>query len=174
MSGRIEIRVLTAAEAETCIETLAEILSDCVQGGAGVGFMLPFSREDALAWWPGPIASARRGERVILGGFADGVLCGTVQLVTATPPNQPHRADIAKMLVGPAARGRGLGAALMLGAEAEARARGKTLLVLDTVTGSDAERLYQALGWQRTGVIPDFALSPHGNANSTTILWKKI
>ena len=116
----------------------------------------------------------RAGRRLILAAFADGELVGTVQVILALPPNQPHRGEIAKLLVHRSARRRGVARLLMERAEAEARAEGKSLLVLDTVTGDDAERLYARLGWTRVGVIPGYALYPDGRPCDTTVFWKEI
>ncbi len=159
-----------------CAGALAEILVDVVEGGASVGFMHPLSRERALAFCAAALASAARGERVVLVAEdpGSGEIVGTVQIVLAMPENQPHRAEIAKMQVRVSARGRGVGEALMRAAEAEARAAGRTLLVLDTVTGSDAERLYVRLGWQRCGVIPRYALYPSGEPCATTVLYREL
>lgn len=150
------------------ILSLADLLIDCVHGGASVGFMAPLTRDHAIAYWTKVAAAAAAGERLLLIAEDDLGTCGTVQLVLAMPDNQPHRADIAKMLVHTRARRQGLGAALMRGAESKARELGKTLLVLDTVTNSDASRLYQRLGWSRVGDIPNYALFPNGEACSTT------
>ena len=115
-----------------------------------------------------------RRQRIVLAAFLDGELVGTVQVVDAGPPNQPHRADVAKLLVHRSARRRGIARLLMERAEREARAEGKTLLVLDTVTGDDAERLYGRLGWTRVGVIPNYALYPDGRSCDTTVFWKAV
>jgi GNAT superfamily N-acetyltransferase len=157
-------------------EALAHVLLDVVESGASVGFMSPLPRAKALAYWQDALASAERGERIVLvaADAAFGTIVGTVQVVFAKPENQPHRADIAKMQVHRSARRRGLGEALMRAAEAAAREAGKTLLVLDTVTGSDAERLYARLGWQRCGVIPDYALWPSGGLCSTTVFYRQL
>lgn len=157
-------------------EGLAEVLLDVVEGGASVGFMSPLSREKAIAFWQNALESAERGERILLVAKDTelGQIIGTVQVVLSMPENQPHRADIAKMQVHRSARRRGLGAALMRAAEDAAREAGKTLLVLDTVTGSDAERLYTRLGWQRCGVIPDYALWPNGGLCSTTVFYRQL
>jgi GNAT superfamily N-acetyltransferase len=157
-------------------EALAEVLLDCVEGGASVGFLHPLSRAKALAFWQNALASAARGERIILIAeeVVSNTIVGTVQVVLAMPDNQPHRADVAKMQVHSRVRRCGLGAALMLAAENVAREAGKTLLVLDTVTGSDAERLYARLGWQRCGVIPGYALWPEGGLCSTTIFYRVL
>src|SRR4051812_17561190 len=142
------------------IDGLADVLIDCVEGGASVSFMHPLTRERALAFWRHVAQSVATGERALLvAEDADGV-CGTVQLTLAQPENQPHRADVLKMLVHRRARRRGLGAALMQAAEATAREHGKTLLVLDAVTGGDGARLYERLGWVRVGDIPGYALMP--------------
>jgi GNAT superfamily N-acetyltransferase len=157
-------------------EGLADVLQDVVEGGSSVGFMLPLAREKAVAFWENALASAGRGERILLVAeeAESGVIIGTVQVVLAMPENQPHRGDIAKMQVHRRARRRGVGAALMAAAEAAAREAGKTLLVLDTVTGGDAERLYTRLGWQRCGVIPDYALWPNGGLCSTTVFYRHL
>jgi GNAT superfamily N-acetyltransferase len=136
--------------------------------------MAPFPEESAHAAFAGFAADAELGRRLILAAFADGELVGTVQVILALPPNQPHRGEIAKLLVHRSARRRGIAALLMEHAEAEARAEGKTLLVLDTVTGDDAERLYTRLGWTRVGVIPNYALYPDGRPCDTTVFWKAV
>lgn len=156
------------------LQALADVLVDCVAGGASVSFMHPLAPERALAFWQGVAEGVARGERALLVAEDAAGLCGTVQLVLAQPENQPHRADVAKMLVHRRARRRGLGEALMRAAEAEARAAGKTLLVLDTIAGGDAERLYRRLGWQSCGRIPDFALMPHGGLAATHVFWKRL
>jgi len=156
-------------------EALASVLVDCVEGGASVTFLHPLSSAKALTFWTDALASARRGERVVLvAEDASGSIMGTVQVVNAPAENQPHRADVAKMLVHRRARRTGVGAALLHAAETVARDAGKTLLVLDTVTGSDAERLYARLGWQRCGTIPGYALGPHGELCSTTVFYKSL
>ena len=163
------------ALAEPHIQGLARVLCDCVSGGASVSFMLPLSPERAADFWRGVAGGVARGERALLvAEDASGAIVGTVQLVLAQPENQPHRADVAKMLVHRAARRRGLGAELMRAAERVASDEGKTLLVLDTVTGGDAERLYERLGWQRCGVIPDYALWPGGGFCATTVFFKRL
>ena len=170
------VRALVAAEAESRIAELSDLLIDCVEGGASVGFVLPIARDRTDRFWRGVVAGVAAGERVLLvaeepGG---GALVGTVQVVFAAPENQSHRADVAKMLVHRRARRRGLGGRLMRAAEEAAGAVGKTLLVLDTVTGSDAERLYLRLGWQRVGVVPDYAVWPDGRPCDTTVFYKQL
>jgi GNAT superfamily N-acetyltransferase len=157
------------------IADLANVLIDCVEGGASVSFMLPLSREKAEAFWQKCAESARRGERVILVAEDESErIVGTVTVIYDLPENQPHRGDVAKMLVRRNSRRRGIAAALLAAAEQTARAAGKTLLVLDTVTGADAERLYTREGWQRCGVIPDYALFPAGGLCSTTYFYKRL
>jgi GNAT superfamily N-acetyltransferase len=165
-------RVNTPGDAQ--LRGLVEVLLDCVEGGASVGFMLPLSRERALAFWHGVAEGVVRGERALLvAEDAAGAVVGTVQVVLAQPDNQPHRADIAKMLVHRRARRQGLGALLMRAAEQLATQEGKTLLVLDTASG-DAERLYERQGWERCGVIPGYALWPGGGPCGTTIFFKQL
>jgi GNAT superfamily N-acetyltransferase len=171
---RIEVRRLTAAGARDNLDGLAEVLADCVEGGASVSFMAPFSHAEAAAFFSKLLPEIERGDRILLAAFADSKLVGTVQIILATPPNQPHRADVAKMLVYRSARRQGIGNRLMLAVEEHARAAGKTLLVLDTVTGGDAERLYERLGWSKVGVIPNYALYPDGRWCDTTIFYKQL
>ncbi len=155
------------------IRELADLLVDCVAGGASVSFMSPLSFERASAFWHGVAAATARGERALLvAGDEDGIL-GTAQLVLNLPENQPHRADLSKMLVHRRARRRGVGAALLRAAEALARELGKSLLVLDTAS-PDAERLYARLGWVRVGVVPDFALLPGGGYCDTTFFYRRL
>ena len=170
----VEIRRLDAAEARAQLDGLAAVLADCVEGGASVSYMAPFSHADARAAFEAVVADVEQGRRVLLAAFDDGELVGTVQVNLATPPNQPHRGDIAKLLVRRSARRRGIAAQLMEAAEREALAEGKTLLVLDTVTGDAAERLYERLGWTRVGVIPNYALYPDGRPCATTVFYKQL
>lgn len=164
------LRTVDAAQ----IDALATVLMDCVEGGASVSFMLPLTRERAAEFWRGVAEDVSRGKRVLLVAEDAEGICGTVQLILSLPENQPHRADVAKMLVHRRARRQGLGEALMRAAEAAAREKGKTLLVLDTVTGGDGERLYQRLGWQRVGVIPNYALFPQGGFCATTVFFREL
>ena len=166
-------RVTTLTDGDQ--QSLAELLIDCVAGGASVSFMHPLSMQQALSFWRGVADGVARGDRALLtADDPQGRVVGSVQLVLGQPENQPHRADVAKMLVHRRARRQGLGAALMTSAEAVARASGKTLLVLDTVTGGEAERLYARLGWQRCGVIPGYALWPQGGLCDTTVFYKAL
>jgi GNAT superfamily N-acetyltransferase len=151
------------------------VLVDCVEGGASVGFMLPLPRARALAFWRGVAGGVERGERVLLVAVdAQGTIIGTVQLILSMPDNQPHRADVAKMLVHRSARRRGIAQRLIAALDEAARAEGKTVLVLDTVTGGDAERLYARAGWQRVGVVPKYALMPDGAFCATTFFYKHL
>jgi GNAT superfamily N-acetyltransferase len=174
VAEQIEIRRLTSTELQDQLDALAAVLADCVAGGASVSYMWPFSHEQARSAFEVVAAEVEQGRRLVLVAFADGNLVGTVQVILALPPNQPHRGEIAKLLVHRSARRRGIARLLMEGAEAEARAEGKTLLVLDTVTGDDAERLYERLGWTRVGVVPGYALYPDGRPCDTTIFWKSL
>jgi ribosomal protein S18 acetylase RimI-like enzyme len=170
----IEIRRLGVGEVRTQLDGLAAVLVDCVEGGASVRYMAPFSHDDARSSFEAVAAEVEDGRRLLLAAFADGELVGTVQVVFARPPNQPHRAEIAQLLVHRSARRRGIAERLMARAEREALAEGKTLLVLDTVTGDAAERLYERLGWTQVGVIPGYALYPDGRLCDTTVFWKAL
>ena len=165
-------RLLSVDDAQ--MDALADVLIDCVEGGASVSFMLPLTRARATAFWRRVAKGVRSGDRALLIAEDAQGLCGTVQLVFELPENQPHRGDLAKMLVHRRARRQGLGEALVTAAEATARECGKTLLVLDTVTGSPAERLYARLGWERVGEIPRYALWPQGGFCSTTVFYRDL
>ena len=170
----MEIRRLSAVEARENLDALGEVLADCVEGGASVSFMAPFSRAQAAAFFEKLLPEIERGDRILLAAFVESKLAGTVQVVTATPPNQPHRGDVAKLLVHRSARRQGVAERLMRAAEVHARGAGKTLLVLDTVTGDAAERLYERLGWSKVGVIPRYALYPDGRWCDTTVFYKSL
>lgn len=172
MPGDIQIRCLESI-GDREIQELSDVLIDCVEGGASVSFMLPMTRAKAEGYWHSTSASVARGERVVLAAEdAAGTIVGTVQVILNLPENQPHRGDIAKMLVHRRVRRRGVGAALLAAAERSALDAGKTLLVLDTVAGGDAERMYARQGWQRCGQIPNYALWPDGTPCTTTIFFK--
>ena len=174
MPDAVRIRDLQAI-GDREIQGLSDLLIDCVEGGASVSFMLPMTRAKAEAFWRSASASVARGERVVLAAEdPDGTIVGTVQVILNQPENQPHRGDVAKMLVHRRARRRGVGAALLAAAERSAAGAGKTLLVLDTVTGSEGERLYARQGWQRCGEIPNYALWPDGRLCATTIFFKLL
>ena len=173
MSDDIQIhRLQTIGDRE--IQELSDVLIDCVESGASVSFMLPMPRAKAETYWRSTAASVARGERVVLAAEDSvGTIVGTVQVMLNQPENQPHRGDLAKMLVHRGARRQGIGAALLAAAERGALDAGKTLLVLDTAS-DDAERLYARQGWQRCGAIPNYALFPDGTPCATTIFFKSL
>lgn len=157
------------------VAALTELLLDCVAGGASVSFLWPLSSEKAADFWRSIAASAARGERLVYAACdGAGQIVGTVQVILSLPENQPHRGEVAKMLVHRRARRSGVGAALLAAAERGAQAAGKSLLVLDTVSGSDGERLYARHGWQRCGEIPGYALWPDGRPCATTLFYKRL
>jgi GNAT superfamily N-acetyltransferase len=168
----MEIRRITEATSAE-LDGLVDLLVDCVEGGASVSFMQPMTQDKAVRFWRGVSQSAARGERVLLVAQEEGRVLGTVQVILEQPENQPHRADVAKMLVLRTARKRGLGEALMRAAETAARESGKSLLVLDTAS-DDAKRLYERCGWDRVGVIPDYALLPQGGYCDTVYYYKRV
>jgi ribosomal protein S18 acetylase RimI-like enzyme len=171
--ARFEICRLERGEVEAAVPGLAEVLADCVAGGASVNFMAGFTRDDAAAYWRDAAREAARDGRVFFAARdADGV-AGVVVLLPVRIPNQPHRAEITKLLVHRRARRAGIGEALMRAAEREARAMGRTLLTLDTASDA-AERLYLRLGWQVAGRIPGYALLPDGSPCATTLLYKSL
>jgi GNAT superfamily N-acetyltransferase len=173
VTDAIRVRALHAVS-EREIQELSDVLIDCVEGGASVSFMLPIARATAAAFWQGVAAGVVRRERILLAAEnAAGQIIGTVQLIFAQAENQPHRADVAKMLVHRRARRLGVGAALLAAAERESLSAGRTLLVLDTASG-DAERLYARLGWQRCGIIPGYALLPGGGLCDTTFFYRTL
>ncbi|MBF9196358.1 GNAT family N-acetyltransferase [Microvirga terrestris] len=176
MNEPIAIRQLTPQEAREQIGALSAVLIDCVEGGASVSFMSPLTQDRADAFWQGIAEGVAAGERILLVAQdqSSPMIVGTVQVILKQPENQPHRADIAKMLVHNQARRRGVGAALMRAAEEAAAKAGKTVLVLDTVTGSDGERLYERAGWVKSGIIPNYALWPKGGFCDTTVFYKQI
>lgn len=174
MNGAIDIRRLTPAEISDCIGDLSSILIDCVEGGASVSFMAPLTRDRADAFWTRTRSRVAAGTSELLVAQLDGSLVGTVQIVMSPAENQAHRADLAKMLVHRQARRRGVGRALIIAAENLARHLGKTLLVLDTVSGSEAERLYKSLNWITVGRIPGYALFPDGRPCDTTYFYKDL
>lgn len=165
-------RLTTVTEAD--LAALTDVLLDCVEGGASVSFMLPLSREHAANFWRKVARAVATGERILLVAEDEHGICGTVQLILDLPDNQPHRADLAKMLVHRRARRRGLGAALMRAAEEAALAASRTLLVLDTVTDSSGYRLYERMGWTRVGEIPNYALWPQGGYCPTTYFYRDL
>jgi GNAT superfamily N-acetyltransferase len=172
--GTVRIRCLHSP-GDRELRELSDVLIDCVEGGASVSFLLPMSRAKAEAFWANAFGALARGDRMVLvAEETSGTIVGTVQLLLNQPENQPHRGDLAKMLVHREARRCGVGAALLRAAEEAAARAGKTLLVLDTVTGGDAERLYARNGWQRCGEIPGYALWPNGVPCATTVFFKQL
>jgi ribosomal protein S18 acetylase RimI-like enzyme len=155
------------------IVALADILIESTALGASVGFLHPLAPEKAAGFWRSSLAEAAAGRRVVLGAREGGALVGTVTLVFAVPENQPHRADVQKLLVASSHRRRGIGERLMAEIESRAARAGRTLLVLDTAT-ADAARLYERTGWKLTGEIPGFALLPNGEPCSTAVYWKRL
>jgi GNAT superfamily N-acetyltransferase len=168
------IRIVDAEQTRSAIPALCEILSDCINGGASLGFMLPFEPEDATDYWKGIADAVETGSIILAVAEVEGQPVGTVQVGLAAKPNQPHRGDLMKLVVHRSARGLGLSRKLMEAVEAEAARRGRTLLVLDTATGSEAESIYPRFGWERVGVIPDYALWPQGGFCDTTLFYKRI
>ncbi len=158
---------------EAQLRALADVLVDCVEGDASVSFMHPLGQERATAFWRRVADGVARGERVLLVAEDASGIVGTVQVIVDQPENQPHRADVAKMLVHRRARRRGLGEALMRAAEDAARACGKTLLVLDTGDAT-AARLYERLGWRAAGTVPGYALMPRGGPCDTTFYYRAL
>jgi GNAT superfamily N-acetyltransferase len=173
MTNDATVRLLGADEAREGIGQLADVLLDCVEGGASVSFMLPMAREKALRFWENVADGVARGARTLIVAEDAQGIAGTVQLITDMPENQPHRADVAKLLVHRRARGGGIGRRLMEAVEEAARGQGRRVLVLDTASDT-AERLYERLGWQRVGVVPDYAYMPDGALCATTFFYKHV
>ncbi len=171
-AAKLAIRALEGAPAT--IATLADLLIETVAAGGSVSFMHPLAPEAAAAFWENALAAAARGERIVLGAFEGEKLVGTVTLLLDCPPNQPHRAEIAKMMTRVSFRGRGVGTALVRTAERLAIERGRSLLTLDTAAEQGASGFYEKLGFTLAGAIPDFALKPHGGLTATMIYWKRI
>ncbi|MBQ5942511.1 GNAT family N-acetyltransferase [Massilia sp. AB1] len=174
MTTTLAVRRIGASEGGERIDSLTDLLLDCVGGGASISFMFPLERDKARGFWQNVIDGVRRGERTLVVAEDDeGRIVGTVQMITSMPDNQPHRADIAKLLVHRHARRGGVGQQLMLAIEDEARKQQRTVLVLDTAS-PEAERLYERMGWQRVGVIPNYALMPDGVLCATTYYYKQL
>ncbi len=171
---RVTVARLSAAEAETRLEELVDILVDVVDGGASVSFLRPLGRDEALAFWRGAIEAVEADRRVLLLAADGAGPIGTVQLDLPWYPNQRHRADAMKLLVHRRARRLGAGRMLMLALEDEVRRLGRSLITLDTVTGGPAERLYLSLGYKPAGVIPRFALSSDGRLEDTSVMYKEL
>lgn len=174
MEDPFRIRRAAPDEAHSLVEALADVLVDCVEGGASVGFMAPLPRERALHFWRGVADAVAGGRRVLLVAEDEAGVVGTVQLVLDLPDNQPHRGDVVKMLVRRRARRRGVANALLRALEVEALREGRSVLVLDAVTGGDAERLYARAGWERVGSVPRYALMPDGGFCATTFMHRQL
>jgi ribosomal protein S18 acetylase RimI-like enzyme len=168
------VRIAPLTDSPQTRMALSRLLVETVANGGSVGFMHPLPPDAANAFWRDSLASAARGERIVLGAFDGDDLVATVTLLLNLPPNQPHRAEIAKMMTCVGHRHRGIATALMHAAETRARNSGRTLLVLDTAADDGASALYERLGFNLTGVIPDYALKPHGGLTGTKIYWKRI
>ena len=175
MTG-ITVHSLAADELDAHADALARIMADTVVAGAAIGYMQPFSTADGRAFFDHQVfPEVRAGRRRLLAARLDGAVAGTVQLILALPPNQPHRCEVAKMMVAPEARRRGVGRALLAAVDNEARAAGKTLVTLDTRTGDSAEPLYRSAGFRTAGVIPGFAVDPDGaRLHATTYMYKTL
>jgi hypothetical protein len=168
------LRIEALAGSPAITAALSDILIAVVAAGGSVGFMHPLSAESAADFWRASLAAAGRGEHVVLGAYDDNDLVGIVALLLQMPPNQPHRAEIAKMMTRPNHRHRGIATALLRAAEDIAVARGRTMLVLDTAADGGASRLYESLGFTPAGLIPDYALKPHGGLTGTMVYWKRL
>ncbi|MCC7267502.1 MAG: GNAT family N-acetyltransferase [Caulobacteraceae bacterium] len=168
-----QIRKLTPDEVETAAPALADLLLDCVAGGASIGFMDGMTAAEAAGFWRAVAGAAASDGRVVLVAEDETGLLGTVQMIPAAMPNQPHRFDIAKMQVDRRARRQGIGEALMRAAEAAALAQGRTVGVLDTADAT-AARLYERCGWTRVGEIPAYALLPNGELCGTTFSYLRL
>jgi GNAT superfamily N-acetyltransferase len=174
MTEAASLRIDRLSAAPVVIEDLANLLIAVVEAGASVSFMAPLAPEKARAHWAFALAEASAGRRVVLGAYAGPTLVGTVSLNLDMPENQPHRADVIKMLVAPEHRRQGIAEKLLAALEAEARSLGRTVLVLVTVVGDSGDRLYARVGWIRVGEIPDYALMPDGRLCATAIYWKAV
>lgn len=170
----LPIRITPLNTEPTAIEALADLLVRTVAAGGSVGFMHPLTAETARAFWQDALQDAEGGGRVVFGAWVNTALVGTLSLVLRLPPNQPHRAELAKMMTAPRWRGRGVASALLAAAEAEAMLRGRWLLVLDTASENGAARLYERHGWQFAGELPDYAFKPHGGLTGTRLYFKRL
>jgi GNAT superfamily N-acetyltransferase len=166
--------IVSLSAAPATVAALADLLIETVANRGSIGFMHPVSPAKAVAFWGAALAAAERGQRVVLGAFEERVLVGTASLLLDCPENQPHRAEIAKMMTAFRYRGQGVATALLAAAERIAVDRGRTLLTLDTAEQEGAAGLYEKMGYQRTGLIPDFALMPYGGLTGTIVYWKRI
>ncbi len=170
----MQIRLLAENQARDSIPALSALLVDAVESGASMGFMSPFTVEESTAFWDGVVAAVVGGTTALLAAVENDVIEGSVQVKFVPMANQRHRVDISKLLVHRSARGRGISSQLMRAAEDVTREAGRYLMVLDTATGSLADLIYPHLGWQRSGVIPNYALNPDGSMCDTTFYWKDL
>lgn len=170
----LEFQIETLVFRTDIVEELADLIIEVVANGGSVSFMHPLSKKAAMAFWETALKSADRGERIVLGARGNGKLISTVTLLLNCPENQPHRAEIAKLMTNISKRGQGVARALVTEAERIAIQKGRTLLNLDTAADEGAAGFYESLGFHKTGVIPDYALKPHGGLTDTIIYWKKI
>ena len=170
----VRITPITPDSFPALAPTLSDILIECVGLGASIGFLAPLSLEAADAFWTGCIEGVAAGQRLMWGAWLGDELVGTVQIVVGMPANQQHRVDLVKLMTRPSARGGGIGAALTLTAEAEAARLGRTLVVLDTVADNPAQRLYERLGYEAAGIIPDYARSSAGPLEPTCVMFKRL
>jgi len=168
------VRITPLTPHRGAIAALSRLIIETVAHGGSVSFMHPLAPEEAEAFWQNSLEAAERGERIVLGAYDGDVLIATVTLLLQCPPNQPHRAEIAKLMTAVQYRGQGVARALMLEAEKLAIAHHRTLLTLDTAEEGGAAALYEGLGFSKTGVIPNYALKPHGGLTGTIIYWKKL
>lgn len=169
-----EIMIAPLTSLPATLATLGEILVEAVADGASVHFMHPLQQAEAERFWESSLASAARDERIVLGAFDGDELIGTVTLALDFPPNQPHRAEIGKLMTRVSHRGKGVAKALMRAAETMAVARSRTLVVLDTAADGGASKLYEGLGFTLAGSVPDYALKPHGGLSACMIYWKRL
>jgi GNAT superfamily N-acetyltransferase len=169
-----EIAIEEARSLDGLIDGLASVLTDAVDGGASVGFVTPFSQSDAAEWWRSISADIESRRVILLVARDRDRIVGTVQLRLAPLPNSRHRAEVAKLLVHRAARGRGIARRLLAAVDDVARREGRTLLVLDTIRGSDADYLYRSLGWTEVGSVPNYAGMPDGTLAPTTIFYREL
>ena len=168
------IRIAALSDTPAIRAALSGMLIETVAHGSSVSFMHPLAEHEANEFWQSSLAAAARGERIVLGAFDGDDVVATVTLQLKLPPNQPHRAEIAKMMTRVSHRKRGIAAALLRAAESLARRHGRSMLVLDTAVDGGASQLYEGLGFQLTGIIPDYALKPHGGLTGTKIYWKRV
>ncbi|AMN54307.1 acetyltransferase [Labrenzia sp. CP4] len=182
-TGRLQVRpftpeapvdLMSADEVRRSLPALGQLLKACVEDGAGIGFLLPMPQDKAEAFWASKLPAIESGEAFLLATRQGADIAGVVMLVKAGADNQPHRADVAKLMVHPEHRRKGLARKLMSAIDGLARSENRWMLVLDTVTGDRAEKLYPTCGYQKVGVIPDYAYNSHGHLDATTVFFKDL